>query len=77
MRVLVSGRIQTGSYTNRDGVKVYTTDVIADRVEFLDRGNASSEGGQSYTGGQSAPAQSSGPAVPEGFAQLTDDDIPF
>ena len=72
----ITGRIQTGSY-EKDGRKVYTTDVIADRVEFLDRGNSSSEGGQSYTGGQSAPAQSSGPAVPEGFAQLTDDDIPF
>ena len=72
----ITGRIQTGSY-EKDGRKVYTTDVIADRVEFLDKGNASSEGGQSYTGGQSAPAQQGGPAVPEGFAQLTDDDIPF
>ena len=72
----ISGRIRTGSY-EKDGRKVYTTEVYADRVEFLDRGNASSEGGQSYTGGQSTPAQSSGPAVPEGFAQLTDDDIPF
>ena len=34
-RIVVCGRIQTGSYTNRDGVKVYTTDVIADKVEFL------------------------------------------
>ncbi len=32
----VSGRIQTDSYTNKDGVKVYTTDVVANRVEFLD-----------------------------------------
>lgn len=31
----VMGRIQTGSYKNRDGQTVYTTDVIADRVEFL------------------------------------------
>ena len=31
----VQGRIQTGSYTNKDGQKVYTTDVIADRVEFI------------------------------------------
>ena len=36
LRVIVTGRIQTGSYTNREGSKVYTTDVIADRVEFLD-----------------------------------------
>ena len=34
-KVAVRGRIQTGSYENKDGVKVYTTDVIADRVEFL------------------------------------------
>lgn len=32
----VQGRIQTGSYTNKNGDKVYTTDVIADRVEFLE-----------------------------------------
>lgn len=34
-QVGVIGRIQTGSYTKQDGTKVYTTDVIADRVEFL------------------------------------------
>jgi len=72
----ITGRIQTGSY-EKDGRKVYTTDVIADRVEFLDRGDRSesSQGQQSY----SAPSQSqsSGPAIPEGFSQLTDDDIPF
>ena len=31
----VQGRIQTGSYTKQDGTKVYTTDVVADRVEFI------------------------------------------
>lgn len=36
LRVLVSGRIQTGSYTNRDGVKVYTTTVIVEEQEFAD-----------------------------------------
>lgn len=34
-QLALSGHIQTGSYTNKDGVKVYTTDVVADRVEFL------------------------------------------
>lgn len=34
-KVAVRGRIQTGSYTNRDGQKVYTTDVLAENVEFL------------------------------------------
>lgn len=36
LMVGVQGRIQTSSYTNRNGEKVYTTDVIADRVEFLE-----------------------------------------
>lgn len=34
-QVAVQGRIQTGSYEKKDGTKVYTTDVVADRVEFL------------------------------------------
>ena len=34
----VTGRIQTGSYTNKNGDKVYTTDIVADRVEFLEPG---------------------------------------
>lgn len=33
-KIAVEGRIQTGSYTNKDGVKVYTTDVVAENVEF-------------------------------------------
>ena len=36
MRVLVSGRIQTGSYTNKEGQRVYTTDIIVDDQEFAD-----------------------------------------
>lgn len=43
MRVLVSGRIQTGSYTNKEGVKVYTFDVIVDDQEFADSKNASGD----------------------------------
>lgn len=35
-KCLIEGRIQTGSYTNKDGKTVYTTDVLAERVEFLD-----------------------------------------
>lgn len=35
-RVAVSGRIQTGSYTNKDGYKVYTTDVVVENQEFID-----------------------------------------
>lgn len=39
MRVLVSGRIQTGSYTNREGQRIYTTEVILDDQEFADSKN--------------------------------------
>ena len=53
MRVSISGRIQTGSYTNRDGVKVYTTEVIVEdqeiaesRAEQSNRGNSSNQSDQ-------------------------------
>ena len=36
IRIVVSGRIQTGSYTNRDGAKVYTTDIIVESQEFAE-----------------------------------------
>lgn len=45
--VAVNGRIQTGSYQNKDGATVYTTDVVANNVEFLDWGDkAKGEGGR-------------------------------
>ena len=37
MKVAVEGRIQTGSYTNREGQKVYTTDIVVERQEFLEK----------------------------------------
>ena len=50
----VHGRIETGSYKNREGVTVYTTDIIADRVEFLGGGNGGGQGqgGSFQSGGQ-------------------------
>lgn len=42
-RIGLIGRIQTGSYTNKDGQKVYTTDVIAEQVEFVE--SKASQGG--------------------------------
>ena len=64
-RVLVSGRIQTGSYTNKEGQKVYITDVIVDDQEFAD----------SKSAGASSAATN-----PEGFMDIpegSDDEIPF
>ncbi|MCU6756417.1 Helix-destabilizing protein [uncultured Eubacterium sp.] len=63
----IQGRIQTGSYTNKDGATVYTTDVVANRVEFLEWGNKES---------QNSGHDHQQDGVPSGFAAL-DDDIPF
>ena len=53
-KILAEGRIQTGSYTNKDGQRVYTTDVVIDNQEFAESRNASaSSGSASYGGGQS------------------------
>lgn len=40
MRIGLNGRIQTGSYTNKDGQKVYTTDIVAEKVEFVENKSA-------------------------------------
>lgn len=88
-KVGVEGRIETGSYENKDGQKVYTTDVIANRVEFLGskpRGEAiDRDGSGSYGEGPDAglaPASRAKAApdeLPEGFSALEDDedDLPF
>ncbi len=77
MRVLVSGRIQTGSYVNRDGQKVYTTDVIVDDQEFADsKGAASDMSGYQNAGGYQQPVQAQRPmpssAIGDGFMNIPD-----
>lgn len=82
-QVAVQGRIQTGSYTNKDGQTVYTTDVVANNVEFLGSGNSSGGGQQGYQqrGGYQQSAQQNSEdgdmSIPEGFQAIQDDDIPF
>ena len=72
MRVLVSGRIQTGSYTNKEDQRVYTTDIIADDQEFADSKNASA-------GGKQAPEM--GKPIGHGFMSIPDgvedESLPF
>jgi len=51
-KICVTGSISTGSYTNKDGVKVYTTDVIVSEHEFVEsKGNKGSDGSESNTQG--------------------------
>ena len=68
MRVLVSGRLQTGNYTNKDGHKVYTTEVIIDTQEFADSKGAS-EGASSY---QASTRPSPTSASTDGFMNIPD-----
>lgn len=84
----VQGRIQTGSYETKTGEKRYTTDIVADRVEFLQKapgGSGGNAGGQSF-GQQYQPAGGSGfqgggsDMIPDGFHAFDDEDdenIPF
>ena len=48
IKIAVSGRIQTGSYTNKDGVKVYTTEVVVENQEFCESKAASDEANRGY-----------------------------
>ena len=48
IRIAITGRIQTGSYTNRDGQRVYTTDVVIEEQEFAESKNASTDNPTPY-----------------------------
>ena len=77
LKVIVTGRIQTGSYTNKDGVRVYTTEVVIEEQEFAESKNSSSAGNGGFTGGNNAPAmQDAGDGfmnIPDGI----DEELPF
>lgn len=78
-KLVVEGRIQTGSYTNKEGARVYTTEVVVENQEFAESRNAAggSEGG--FGGGYARPEQAAAPAdggfmnIPDGI----DEELPF
>lgn len=74
-QVAVHGRLETGSYEDKNGNKVYTTDVIADRVEFLGSSENSS-GRNDRRSGQQKMNPADYDDIPDSF-QATDDDMPF
>lgn len=77
MRILVEGHIQTGSYTNKDGQKVYTTDVVVERHEFVESKGASQGSG---AGDAYIPASSGAPSGGDGFMNIPDgidEELPF
>jgi single-strand DNA-binding protein len=68
IKIAVTGRIQTGSYTNREGNKVYTTDIVVEEHEFVES-KAASQQHTTNTG-----------VTPDGFMQIPEgieDDLPF
>ena len=74
-KFVVEGRIQTGSYTNRDGQKVYTTDVVVENIEFAESKASSDNSGY-------VPAEKPSPsgAAGDGFMNIPDgidEEIPF
>ncbi len=76
-KVVVTGRIQTGSYTNKDGQRVYTTDVVVEDQEFAESKSVAAQN----SGGGFAPADRPSPSdagdgfmnIPEGI----DEELPF
>lgn len=69
-RIGLTGRIQTGSYVNQEGDKVYTTDVIAENVEFVESKNPSGGNGPGEYQQTSKPSPSS--AIGDGFMNIPD-----
>ena len=80
-KLCVTGRIQTGSYTNKDGQKVYTTDIVVEDQEFAESKAASQTAGAGFApsaGRTSAPAPSADPG--DGFMNIPDgidEELPF
>ena len=83
MRVVVCGRIQTGSYTNREGQKVYTTEVVVEDQEFAEsKASSDSYHGGNFGGPASAPSAptAGGSGSADGFMNIPDgidEDLPF
>ena len=83
IRIVVCGRIQTGSYTNREGQKVYTTEVVVEEQEFAESKSASDNYMASHPQQSAAPAPSMpapSAASADGFMNIPDgidEELPF
>ena len=78
LKVIVTGRIQTGSYTNKDGQRVYTTDVVVEEQEFAEsKSSAAANSGAAYTPSRPEPSAAAGDGfmnIPDG---VEDEGLPF
>ena len=75
IKIAVTGRIQTGSYTNKDGQKVYTTDVVVEEQEFAESKAASqgNGGGHQNSGSNNSTSGDGFMNIPDGI----DEELPF
>ncbi|MCI5621294.1 MAG: single-stranded DNA-binding protein [Lachnospiraceae bacterium] len=76
IKIAITGRIQTGSYTNKEGQKVYTTDVVVEEQEFAESKAASSENAGGFTPADRPSPSSAGDGfmnIPDGI----DEELPF
>ena len=74
-KIVITGRIQTGSYTNKDGQRVYTTDVVVEEQEFAESKAASQGNGGGYQNAGSNNSTSG-----DGFMNIpdgVDEELPF
>lgn len=72
MRICISGRIQTGSYTNKDGVKIYTTDVIIEEQEFAESKSSGNREARNEYDDQLAAGMAGSRQQPYGDLPVTD-----
>lgn len=78
-KIAISGRIQTGCYTNREGQKVYTTEVVVEEQEFAESKAASQNNSQTSAGSRQQPPPPM-PTDKDGFMQILDgidEELPF
>ena len=81
-KILISGRIQTGSYTNQENQRIYTTEVIVEDQEFAESKRASEEAADASAPAPSAPqpaaaAPTDAMPMPEPLPFAEDEEIPF
>lgn len=78
-KIVVTGRIQTGSYTNREGQKVYTTEIVVEDQEFAESKTANQNNSQTSAGSRQQPPPPM-PTDKDGFMQIPDgidEELPF
>ena len=77
-KIVICGRIQTGSYTNKDGQKVYTTDIVIEEQDFAESKATSQQNNSGSVQNNSNSRQSQKPQPdPDEFMSVDDDDLPF